>query len=95
MSTIQYTNQEILLVWNKGKIVPGYNASQYRKDACGAWMALSHYGNRNSNYGWEIDHIIPLSKNGAHHINNVQPLHWKNNASKSDGPLVCAVWARG
>ncbi len=25
-------------VWEKGRIVPGYDASRYRKDACGAWI---------------------------------------------------------
>jgi hypothetical protein len=29
------------------------------------------------NYGeWEIDHIIPLAKNGPHCVDNIQPL-WK------------------
>ena len=27
-------------------------------------MKKSEYGNVNSEFGWEIDHIIPLSKNG-------------------------------
>jgi 5-methylcytosine-specific restriction endonuclease McrA len=86
-----YTEQDKMLVWNMGTIVPGYNMNQYRKDRCNAWIAWEAFGDRNSNHGWEIDHIIPVSKGGAHHINNVQPLHWKNNAAKADGPLVCAI----
>lgn len=86
-----YTEQEKVLVWNMATIVYGYSQNQYRRDRCGAWIEWSAFGNRNSIYGWEIDHIIPISKGGAHHVNNVQPLHWRNNASKADGPLVCAV----
>ena len=84
MSITQYTHQELSMVWNKGFIVQGYNSSEYRKDAYGTWIAWAQYGDRNAEFGWEVDHIIPLSKNGAHHIDNVRPLHWKNNAAKSD-----------
>ncbi len=86
-----YTESEKLLVWNMAIIVPGYNPNQYRKDCCGAWVKWEEFGNRNSNYGWEIDHIVPISKGGEHRTNNVQPLHWENNAAKADGPLICVV----
>lgn len=86
-----YSDNDKAIVWNMATIVPGYDLNQYRKDRCGAWIAWADYGNRDSIYGWEIDHIIPLSKGGQHVTANVQPLHWKNNAAKADGPLVCVV----
>lgn len=83
-----------IAVWNKGCIVLGYDQNKWRKDVCGAWIGWDYYGNRNSDYGWEIDHITPVARGGEDMIKNLRPLHWKNNASKQDGNLVCIVKAR-
>ena len=78
-------------VWQKALIVPGYDHNIFRKDACGAWIRRDHYGNRDSQYGWEIDHITPVSHGGNDALFNLRPLHWQNNAGKSDGRLTCLV----
>lgn len=83
------------LVWSKGIIVPNFNQNLYRKDQCNAWMTYSEYGNRDSSFGWEIDHIKPTSNGGLDALSNLRPLHWKNNAAKSNGNLVCVVKANG
>ncbi|MFW6273130.1 MAG: HNH endonuclease signature motif containing protein [bacterium] len=75
---------KIEAVWQKGKVVPGYNPNIYRKDTCGAWMKRSEHGNILSTYGWEIDHILPKSKGGSDDLSNLQPLQWENNRNKGD-----------
>lgn len=78
-------------VWAKATMAPGYDMNVYRKDTCSALIAWGEYGNRDSQYGWEVDHIVPVTGGGSDQLSNLRPLHWKNNARKSDGSLECAV----
>lgn len=79
-----WTEQEKLSVWQKGRLIPNHPGTQWRWDVCGKVMQWSHHGNRNSDTGWEIDHINPVTNNGTDHINNLQPLNWKINSTKGD-----------
>jgi hypothetical protein len=56
---MSFSEVEIQAVWEKGEIVDGYDPIKVRKDQCKAWIERSAYGNRSSDYGWEIDHISP------------------------------------
>jgi len=83
-------------VWAKALYVsPEAERRGFRKDNCGAWIHRQAYGNRNSAYGWEIDHITPVSNGGSDSISNLRPLHWRNNLAKKDGRLICAVTGVG
>ena len=90
MSFSEYTVQK---VWEKGTVVAGNKPNDWRKDQCGAWIGRSYYGNRNSQYGWEIDHIKPESKGGGDELSNLRPLQWENNAVRQTGRLTCPVTA--
>lgn len=82
-------------VWKKGKAVSS-DPDKWRKDDCGAWISRERYRDRDSIYGWEIDHIKPKSEGGSDDLENLRPLQWKNNVSKSNkGRLECVVESEG
>lgn len=73
-----------LLVWDKATKIPNRPLDDRRYDVCNFLIDLAEYGNRDSQYGWEIDHIDPVNNGGDDDLENLQPLQWNNNASKGD-----------
>ena len=78
-------------VWNKAIEVYGYDPKLWRKDQCNAWIGWDYYGDRSSDFGWEIDHITPVSQGGSDDLSNLRPLQWENNAARQDDRLTCVV----
>ncbi len=79
-----WSESTIRKVWAKASFIPGKTSNEMKADKCGHVISFAQYGNRNSNFGWEIDHINPVSNGGGDEIDNLQPLHWRNNVNKSD-----------
>jgi len=88
-----FSEQQKLAVWNKAKIIPGKNSREWRSDTCGAWMSWSKFGETvEKGFGWEIDHILPVSRGGTDDLSNLQALQWQNNRKKADNvQWNCAI----
>ena len=76
-----FSKKEELAVWNKACLTDDFNV---RLDICGLEIHFDKYGDTSSGYGWEIDHIKPVSKGGGDEFDNLQPLYWKTNRQKGD-----------
>ena len=78
-------NKEIIKrVWGKALPLLNDDPNRVRKDKCGAWIVFDEYGNRNSQFGWEIDHQKPLALDGTYDLANLVPMQWNNNRTKGD-----------
>lgn len=87
---MEFTEEMIQQVWEKARAMPTNDPTMWRKDECGAWIKRNHYGNSNSQFGWEIDHVPP---GGFNDISNLRAVHWQNNPHGVTGGLKCRTTA--
>jgi hypothetical protein len=57
---------------------------EFRKDCLGNLVRYNDYGRRNSPFGWELEYIVPLRRGGSADPENLQALHWKASAARSE-----------
>lgn len=92
----RYSDELLQSLWDAANAVDGYDPSLYRQDPCGAWIQRDRYNDRDSDFGWEVDHVYPqalLKEKGADldeidNEANLRALNWHNNVSKgTDYPV--------
>lgn len=91
------TEEIIDHIWQTAKMVDGMDARMVRKDPCGAWIVRDKFGMSDNSYGWEIDHIFPISLGGDDNILNLRAMNCANNRSKGDSypSYIAAVTSEG
>ena len=74
-----------LAVWKKGKKIPDCDPDVWRYDDMGKLIRFTDHGDRDSEFGWEIDHIVPRARKGSDALSNLRSLNWKDNAERGAG----------
>ena len=77
------TKDEIDKVWEKAKPIRGEDPDKYRQDPYGNKINRDSFG-KNSEMGWEIDHIKPLARGGSDNLRNLQALKTSVNREQGD-----------
>jgi len=81
--TSPYTPEEILTIWGKGQVVLGREPSEWREDDFGNRIQFDKYGDRDSSFGWEVDHIISIKDGGSNLLSNLRPIQWETNVKRN------------
>ncbi len=79
----EFRSQMVDIVWRKGAVVQGDNRTNRRMDVCGSMIERDQYG-KETQTGWEIDHVVPKARGGGDDLANLQPLQWENNVRKGN-----------
>jgi 5-methylcytosine-specific restriction endonuclease McrA len=79
-------------VWEKAETFPSLDPARVRLDSYGNVIAWEDYGNPWSDFGWEIDHIIPKKLGGSDEILNLRALQCSVNRSKQDKLPPETLW---
>lgn len=76
---MEINRETAMALWTKR-----YGKAVRVKDFSGREMDKGSYDNRNSEYGWNLDHILPKSKGGKDTESNLICVHIKTNDEKAD-----------
>ena len=79
---MSFSEETISRVWEKGRPVEGLSQELIRVDDFGEIIVRDEYGNGDSEFGWEIDHILPPMMGASNDIRNLRPLHWLPNGAR-------------
>jgi hypothetical protein len=75
----EFDDLTIVEVWRKA--IPYKRFELYKKDIYGSLMFYDDFGIESEN-GWEVGYIKPVNNGGTDDLENLHPVHWKNNRGK-------------
>ena len=75
------------VLWDKATTIDGQDPKIWRVDPYNIVINRYAYGDKNSSYGWEKDHIVSVANGGSHDIINLQALNFYSNRSLQDSPI--------
>jgi 5-methylcytosine-specific restriction endonuclease McrA len=70
-------------VWDLAKTIKNQDSNLYRQDPYGNKICKKSYG-KDTEQGWNIDHIKPSSRGGSDNLRNLQALQTTLNKSKGN-----------
>ncbi|MGN0813349.1 MAG: HNH endonuclease [Candidatus Coproplasma sp.] len=76
---MEINRETAMSLWNKR-----YGKATRVEDFAGREMDKGAYGNRDSKFGWNLDHILPKSQGGKDTESNLICCHIKTNDEKAD-----------
>lgn len=76
---MELNRETAMRLWNKS-----FGKDTKATDFAGRTIAKGAYNDRNSEFGWNVDHILPQSKGGATADYNLICCHIKTNDEKAD-----------
>ena len=82
-SLIKYGDRECpRAVFNKGRFIPEKDPREWRKcRITGKPIRFSHHGKK-TEFGWDMDHKIPVARNGSDYLCNLIPVLLSVNRSQ-------------
>jgi hypothetical protein len=74
-SDMEYSEQLIQQVWEKGRASGDINSDLWREDECGAWICRADYGKTDTDFGWKI---VNVTAGAPDTPENLRPFHHRN-----------------
>jgi len=87
---VQVSEHVIERVWEKARATTEQDPSEWRMDACGAWIHRGQYRNQSSEFGWQI---IGTEPEAFDEIESLEPFHCRNEYDIANRRPHCHVTA--
>jgi hypothetical protein len=88
-----YEREIVDRVWTFAAPISGNDRELWRKDEFGAWIYRLDYGNRRSDFGWEIGDSSLGGRESS--LLSLRPIQWQNYIDLVAANTQCRVTADG